>query len=158
MKTWHYESLFVALVMTGTFFLGPGKWPELVCSIAVWVTFMHGQVADRMQEQQYYMTRPTVDCYRWSNRYFVIKEALWITFFVMTGSYAAVAGAGVFCIYPFWRKFYRGKFQDWLMHWRYRFGKQDVEAYKKAFRNKKEILPISKGPTIDELFPKDKNP
>lgn len=101
------ESAVVGLVLTTVLFLKRFTLPELVCSAAVWVTFMHGQVADRMQEKQAVLSKPDVHCYKWSARYFLVKEFLWIGYFLLSHGYAALAGAGLFFLYPFWRKFYR---------------------------------------------------
>lgn len=136
-RTWMLESLVVFLVVQIPVMLRGYPYTEVICSIAVWITFMHGQVADRMQEAQkklavtpmttivksrrqgqtnalmnemtrrIYQNAITVECYRWSNRYFLTKEALWIIFFLLIGSYAAVTGSVLFFMYPFWRKWYR---------------------------------------------------
>jgi hypothetical protein len=36
-----------------------------------------------------------------------MKEVLWIAFFVLQGSYAAVVGAALFALYPAWRRAWR---------------------------------------------------
>jgi hypothetical protein len=106
-KTWMVESLVVAGILSASILIHPFKLSELICGVAVWITFMHGQVSDRMQEKQSQMSNPDVSCYKWSTRYFLLKEAMWITFFLMIGSYSALVGSLVFFVYPFWRKFYR---------------------------------------------------
>jgi len=108
-RTWHIESAVVFIVLFVITAIKNFENTEIVCSLAVWLTFMHGQVADRMQEKQAQMAKPDVDCYKWSNRYFLMKEALWITFFIMIGSFAALAGSVLFFMYPFWRKIYKKK-------------------------------------------------
>jgi len=107
MRTWQKEALVVLLVLIGSLFFKPITLPDVVCVIAVWVTFLHAQVADRMQEKQAKMSTPDVECFRWSNRYFLIKESLWILFFLLLKSYPALIGSVVFFIYPYWRKIYR---------------------------------------------------
>ena len=74
---------------------------------SVFFTFLHAQVADRMQERQAILEKPDVECYWKSNWFFGIKEFLWIVFFLMIHSYAALSGAILFSIYPFWRKYWR---------------------------------------------------
>ncbi len=98
MKTWVYESgvVFSALLLTS--FLKGFTLPEVTCGLAVWITFMHGQVSERMQYKQSQMVVPDVDCYKWSNRYFISKEILWIAFFVMVHSYSAIVGSVIFFI------------------------------------------------------------
>ncbi|MFN8306238.1 MAG: hypothetical protein U0T79_05655 [Ferruginibacter sp.] len=109
MRTWMIESLVVAVLLAATVLLKPFQWQELICGMAVLVTFMHAQVADRMQEKQAQQAKPDVHCYKWTARYFLLKESLWILFFVSIRSYAALAGSIVFFLYPFWRKLYNGR-------------------------------------------------
>lgn len=107
MKTWKAEAavvitvLFIQLCFTGF------HVKEIVCALAVYFTFLHAQVADRMQERQALQATPDVECYKKSNYYFVLKELLWIAFFLMTQSYAALSGAILFSVYPLWRKYWR---------------------------------------------------
>lgn len=142
MKTWHYESAFVALILALTVIItGNYNTADILCAFAVWITFMHGQVADRMQEQQAYLIKPSVSCFKWSNRYFLVKEFIWIVFFFMTKHYSAIAGAGLFFLYPFWRKWWRNyqRIKPYRkLYKRYVKGKQDTEAYKAAFEKAKE--------------------
>lgn len=104
-----WESAFVFLFLLVTVIIKKFSLHEIICGLAVWFTFMHAQVADRMQEQQSQMEKPTVECYKKSNYYFWIKEVLWITFFLMMKSYAALVGSVIFFFYPMWRKFYNKK-------------------------------------------------
>lgn len=106
-KTWVWESIVVATMLLGIMFFNGFSKAEVICSFAVFFTFMHAQVADRMQEKQSKALKPDVECYKWSNRYFILKETLWISFFLIIGNYAALAGAIIFSLYPFWRMFYR---------------------------------------------------
>ncbi len=110
MKTWQIESAIVLMILTVSLFFKEIRFEDVVCLIAVWVTFMHGQIADRMQEKQSKMVKPDVECYKWSNRYFVVKETLWILFFLTIKSYPALIGAIVFSLYPLWRKLYNKKY------------------------------------------------
>lgn len=108
-KTWMYEAAVVALVLTAVWWITGHKLVEAIGSVAVFFTFKHAQIADRMQERQAIKENPDVHCYRWSNRYFVAKEALWILFFALTGAYSAITGAVLFCLYPLWRKYWRAR-------------------------------------------------
>ncbi len=112
MRTWVYECIVVGLLLLVLLFIKGFEKAEIICSLAVFFTFMQAQVADRMQEKQSKMAKPDVDCFKWSNRYFVIKETLWISFFLTIGSYAALTGAMIFVLYPFWRMFYRKKISN----------------------------------------------
>lgn len=107
MKTWHYEAIVVGIVLMSQLFFTHFHVSEIVCALAVFFTFLHAQISDRMQERQAILEKPDVHCYWKSNWFFIIKEMLWISFFLMTSAYAALSGAIVFCLYPFWRKFWR---------------------------------------------------
>lgn len=110
---WQIESAVVLLILLTQLFFVEVSLKEVVGSLAVWITFMHGQVSDRMQEKMAEQAEPDVECYRWSNRYFMAKEVLWILYFFMTGAYAAITGAAVFFLYPLWRKIYRKRIEPW---------------------------------------------
>ena len=102
------ESLVVLAVLIAPFFITKHvSLAEIIAAIAVFFTFQHAAIADRMQERQAAMTVPDVECHWKSIYYFCAKEALWVTFFIMSHSWSAVAGAVIFFCYPFWRKFYR---------------------------------------------------
>ena len=115
MKTWHYEFLFVAVVLAtvaacAQAFLGKGLI-EWVGALAVLLTFAHVQVADRLAEQaakeEQAQGDATVDCHRWARRYLVGKEICWLIYFVVLGAYSALVGVAVFLAYPIWRHQYR---------------------------------------------------
>lgn len=107
MRTWKIEATVVLLLLVASLFLKEIFYQDIICCFAVWVTFLHAQVADRMQEKQAKMVTPDVECFKWSNRYFLLKEAMWIVFFLTIGSYPALVGSITFFIYPYYRKIYR---------------------------------------------------
>lgn len=107
MKTWHGEAIVVAVALIAQLFFTHFHLPEIICSLAVFVTFLHAQVADRMQERQAILETPDVHCHWKLNWFFVTKECLWIAFFLMTSAYAALSGAILFSLYPLWRKYWR---------------------------------------------------
>lgn len=88
----------------------PGPVPWLSAG-AVWLTFNHAQVADRLAEAENARSssEQTVSCHRWLRRYYVAKEACWLVLFVITGAWPAVVGACIFLMYPLWRDWYRGR-------------------------------------------------
>lgn len=111
LRTYQKEYLFVlAVLVTPLFFIPHIRLTEIIVTAAVFVTFLHAQVADRMQEKQAAMVTPDVECHWKSNYFFMLKEALWITFFIMIHSWAALTGAIIFFLYPFWRKWYRRRY------------------------------------------------
>lgn len=105
--TWQIEAAFVFLVLLAVIIATGGRWVEYIGATAVFFSFMHAQVSDRMAEAQADMPVPSVECYRWSQRYFFIKEAMWLVYFVSLQAWSALVGVGVFLLYPVWRRYYR---------------------------------------------------
>lgn len=106
-RTWHIEMLVVAAVLAAVALLSGGGWTELLGAAAVTLTFGHAQVADRLAERDAARERPSVACHRWATRYLVTKETLWLLYFVIHKSWAALAGVFLFLAYPIWRRFWR---------------------------------------------------
>lgn len=108
LPTWFWETLLVSLVMSAVVLIS-GNPLEGIGALAVLAAFAHAQVSDRMAEQQAAKAKPDTHCWRWSLRYFVAKELLWLAYFVAHGSWSALAGVGVFLLYPLWRKRWRAR-------------------------------------------------
>lgn len=106
-KTWIYEAIVVGMVLLSVWFFTGHKIIEFIGSLAVFITFLHAQISDRLQERQAIQEKPDVECHWKLNYYFISKEILWILFFSLTGAYSAITGAILFCLYPLWRKYYR---------------------------------------------------
>lgn len=82
LRTYHYEQAFVLAVLLVPFFFSDHvRLSEIVAVAAVFFTFKHATVADRMQERQAIQAVPDVECWRKSNQFFITKEILWIAFF-----------------------------------------------------------------------------
>ncbi len=109
--TWQIEASFVAVVLIATVLLTGAHLREWVGALAVLFTFMHGQIAERMAEAQAKLSKPTVECFRLSQSYFMAKEALWLVYFVLCQTWSALAGVFVFLLYPFWRKYYYRRYR-----------------------------------------------
>lgn len=107
MKTWHVEIAAVAAVLAAVLFATGAPSAELVGSAAVLAGFGHASVSARMSEAQAAMPAPSVECWRKATYYWIAKELLWVAYFVMHQSYAAIVGCGVFLVYPLWRKWRR---------------------------------------------------
>lgn len=122
-RTWHVETAFVALLLLLVFiywgrdhgsviyfktFAIPVEW---IGSLAVLFSFGHASIGFRLQEQQRKLAqetgKATVDCYQILNRYFYAKELCWFTYFLLTGSYAALIGVFIFLGYGYWRQSWR---------------------------------------------------
>jgi len=100
------EAAIVLTVLLATAMVG-GKFTDWTGALAVFATFLHGQLSFDMQESQGKMVEPTVANYHWSSRLFVSKEVLWIFTFLMTGSWSLCAGSLIFATYPRWRSLMR---------------------------------------------------
>lgn len=107
MPAWKYEALFVAIVVSVVAYLSGGSLADWVGAAAVLVTFMHAQISFSFQEAQGELPNPQLPCYRWSGRYFVSKEILWIATFVLLEAWPLLIGAITFVTYPYWRKIHR---------------------------------------------------
>lgn len=108
-RTWQWEAAFVAAILALVVLVTGNSLKEWIGAAAVLLTFMHAQVSDRMAEDQAAKPVPSVDCFGWSTRYFVMKEFLWLSYFLMSQTWSALAGVVLFLIYPAWRKFYRSR-------------------------------------------------
>jgi hypothetical protein len=106
-RTWHVEAAGVAVVLATVTLATGARAVEWIGSLAVLASFMHGQVADRLAEREAARSSPDVHCHRWAGRYFAAKEALWLVYFVVHRSYAALAGVALFLAYPLWRRWWR---------------------------------------------------
>lgn len=109
MKTWQAEMAAVATVLLATVFISGGHAREFVGAFAVLCTFGHAQVSDRMAEQQHALAKPSVSCFRWSQGYYLAKEALWLAYFTISASWTALVGVFVFLAYPLWRRAWRAR-------------------------------------------------
>jgi hypothetical protein len=106
-RTWQFELLIIAHVLVVVWALTGTNATELLGAAAVVATFAHAQVSDRMAEREAKRITPDVRCWRWSVRYFVGKELLWLAYFVAHRSWSALVGVAVFLLYPLWRRWYR---------------------------------------------------
>ncbi len=110
-KTWHLEAVFVGLVLSSVALISKKGIIEWIGVLAVFFTWMHASVADRLQEAQAQKalsnTGAEVSCYPWTVRYFYFKEALWLIYFFLLGAWSALAGAILFLLYGWWRTAWR---------------------------------------------------
>lgn len=107
-RTWHSESLFVLLVLIITAIISGKGWIEWIGVAAVFFTFKHASIAERLTEAENKRFKKgdtiMVDCYYKLPIYFYIKEILWFSYFIIMGAWSAVIGVFVFLLYPVWRK------------------------------------------------------
>jgi len=84
-----------------------GQWRDWLAAAAVFLTFLHAQLAFDFEDSQNVLPKPTVQNFRWAGRLFVTKEVLWVLTFFMTGSWPLCLGSVIFATYPRWRKLLR---------------------------------------------------
>lgn len=108
-KTWIYEAGVAAILLIVSVILNNISFEAVLSAVAVFYSFMHIQISDRLQEQEAMKIHVSVECHDKLNRYLVLKEVLWIMFFILSGAYPALLGCILFISYPLWRKYYRTK-------------------------------------------------
>ena len=108
-ETWMAESAVVALILGVVAYLTGNRLVDWIGAGAVLYGFKHASVSHRLAESQEAKPIPEVSCYRKLQQFFIIKEVLWVTYFIMLGSYVPLVGCGIFILSPFWwqRKFWR---------------------------------------------------
>ncbi len=110
-RTWHAEHAVVIAVLITVAVISGNRPVEWIGVFAVYFTFGHAAVSDRLQEREALRVKMTgkadVHCYRWSTRYFLLKEACWFLYFLFVHAYSALAGVVIFLLYPYWRKYWR---------------------------------------------------
>ncbi len=110
-KTWHIEVGFIFLVLAVVTIVTRRPWTEWLGVMAVTLTFSHASVASRLEEMEGERVRKggiaTVECYRWLQRYFYGKEALWFVYFLLIHAYSALVGVILFFFYGKWRQLWR---------------------------------------------------
>ena len=114
-RTWQVESLFVFACLASVAIIrivvtGHG-WVEWIGVLAVWGTFAHASIANRLEEKEAKRILQTgkseVECYRKMSRYFMLKESAWFMYFVLIGAYSALVGVVIFLAYGRWRTLWR---------------------------------------------------
>ena len=103
----------VLALLGSVLFLTSAPLIEIVASLAVFFSFAHMKVSNRLEEREAYRIKNnTADSFSVSyshkiTRYLYIKEFLWIVYFVLIGAWSALVGAFVFLLYPSWRRLWR---------------------------------------------------
>lgn len=111
-KTWQKELgviLLVLLVGAGLNIAAPGAdvVGVVLSTLAVTVTFMHAQVSDRLREYAEGQLPSPPECMALERTYFILKEILWVGFFLWMWNFPALIGAVAFLAYRRWRTYYR---------------------------------------------------
>lgn len=105
------EVSFVLLVLVIVWFFTGRTAIELIGVAAVFFTFNHATVANRLEEQQEHEAKQSgsaqVECYNKLARYFTLKEFLWLAYFIILGAWSALVGVILFLLYYPWRTQWR---------------------------------------------------
>jgi hypothetical protein len=104
MKTWHYETAIVALILCSVTAVFKNDLVNWITTVAILFTFNHGQIGDRLQEKQKILDKPTVECYWKLNRLFVAKEIIWIVAFYSNEKLCSDRRKLSFCLIPLLEK------------------------------------------------------
>ena len=105
---YHKETAFIILILVvPLMFAGSVRTTEWIATLAVFFTFLHAQMGNRMQEAEAVQDKPAVKNAGRIVFYQILKEGLWVVVSVMTQTWAAWLGAFVFLCHPFWRRYYR---------------------------------------------------
>jgi hypothetical protein len=114
LRTYHFELGFALVFLSSVAALSGKGAVEWIGVFAVFFTFAHATVADRLAEIQAKEFRETkqatIECYYKLERYFYLKEALWFVYFLLLGAWSAIAGVFLFLLYPVWRKWVRASY------------------------------------------------
>jgi len=109
MKVWKKEAIVAAVVLSIAPIIKQDVW-EIVGALAVFFGFMHGQIADRHSGMNEVLEKEgkevLVECWKWSTRYFISKEIIWIVYFIHLRAWSALIGCGLYSMYPLWRRYY----------------------------------------------------
>lgn len=106
-KTWYYEAAVMALLLGISLMFGVVNLAALLSAAAVFTSFMHCQVSDRLREYASGQQAVPPECHTKERYYFFLKEILWIATFISLQAWPALIGSFGFIIYPIWRKFWR---------------------------------------------------
>lgn len=106
-RTWQIEACFAGVVLGAVAFTTSTGWRPWLGAAAVFVTFLHATVADRLAEGA--RSGKPVPCHEKAQRYFMAKEALWVAYFMSLRAWAPLIGCALFLAYPAWRAAWRGQ-------------------------------------------------
>lgn len=101
-----------AILLAVNFFTHKLFTIEMLAALAVFLSFAHTQVTDRMAEQEGLKEKPVVGCFKMMWYYFIGKEICWCLYFFLNHSYSALVGVIIFLCYPVWRSVYRSRIKS----------------------------------------------
>jgi hypothetical protein len=106
-ETWMGEMIVVGGILSLTSYVTGNHPIEWIGALAVLCSFGHASVADRLAEKQALKKDMEVSCYKKLFWFYFAKEILWLSYFLLHKTYAAIIGVVIFLLYPIWRKVWR---------------------------------------------------
>ena len=110
-RTYVIEYAVIAIVLITVAIVSKKGWVEWLGVLAVFLTFGHASIAERLREREAlrHQARSDIEvaCYWKLPYYFYAKELVWLVYFILIGASSAIAGVVVFLIYTPWRSYYR---------------------------------------------------
>ncbi len=100
---------FVLVLLAAAVIVSGGGHIEWLGAAAVFLTFGHASVADRLAEVQAEKPKDKVEvwCFYKLKRYYYGKEILWLGYFILLHAWSALVGVFVFILYVPWRRLWR---------------------------------------------------
>jgi hypothetical protein len=111
--TYQIEFILVGTLLVLVVVLKGFSWVEMIGAGAVFFTFAHAKVANRLSEREEYRNKKGRDdktilpYYFKIKRYFYLKEVLWFAYFSLLGAWSALVGTVIFLLYQPWRNLWR---------------------------------------------------
>lgn len=112
-NTYHIEMFVVAVILLITLLITQKWYIEWIWTLAVFLTFWHASVANRLEEsewkrqQKWELDEHRVWCWYKLQRYYYAKEICWTIYFIFLWARSALVGVMIFLLYWPWRKLYR---------------------------------------------------
>lgn len=113
LHTYQIEFLFVGIILLSVIMVQHDSWVEYIGAGAVFFSFAHAKVANRLAEREEYRKKKNahdlviLPYYHKTKKYFFVKEILWFIYFILLGAYSALVGCVIFLLYEPWRKLWR---------------------------------------------------
>lgn len=113
LHTYQIEFLVVGTSLLSVIILRHDSWVEYIGAGAVFFSFAHAKVANRLAEREEYRKKNdghdsvVLPYYYKTKKYFYLKEILWFVYFILLGAYSALVGCIIFLLYEPWRNLWR---------------------------------------------------
>ena len=110
---YHLEMFVVAVILLITLLITQKWYIEWIWTVAVFLTFWHASVANRLEESEWKRQAKWehdehgVWCWYKLQRYYYAKEICWTIYFILLWARSALVGVVIFLLYWPRRKVYR---------------------------------------------------